>query len=1212
MSAVRPLDAMAVPLEGLTLIEASAGTGKTFTIANLYLRLVVEHRLSVDQILVVTFTEAATAELQDRVRRRLRAALDAAGGRREDGEVEVLRARVGDDAVRHRLQTALADFDEAAISTIHGFCRRMLQENAFESGVPFDIELEADQRPLHDELLADFWAREVAAADPLWVAALRNRKVSAEALRPLLVDAISNPDTTVIPDPPEPVDAAAGFRAAFDRARAAWLAERDTLAGELLDSPALKRGSYRRPTVQALVDDLDHWFADAAPRDPTAPKNLARLTPDALERGTKKGQDAPTSPFFDAVPALLEAGTAFDQELLGLRLRLVEYARAEHGPRKVERNSLSFDDLLHRLDGALSAEGGRRLATAIRRRYRAALIDEFQDTDPVQYRIFHAIYGGRREPLFLIGDPKQSIYAFRGADIFAYLRAVADAGERGYTLGTNWRSDPTLIRAVNALFGRAPDPFVFDRIGFQPVDPRPEAEDRLRTNGRPPPPLQIRFVPRDGSPGRPGKRGAITAEFSDATLPDRVAADIARLLAGDTTLRPRGADEERPLRAGDVAVLVRTNRQAAAMQRALRRLRIPSVLRSQESVLKSTEAGELSTVLQAVHEPADAGRVRAALATDLMGMSGDRIAALREDDRGWEEWTTRVRGWRTIWDEGGFIQLFRQLLSVRSEPGAPPAHARLLGLGDGERRMTNLLHLAELIHRAEVRGRLGTGGVVRWLTHQRENPDEQADVAQLRLESDELAVQLVTIHKAKGLQYPVVYCPFLWKRQGADGKPPIAYHDPDRGQRAVLDLGSPQLAAHHALAERESLAEDQRLLYVALTRAEHLCVTVWGAFTGAGSSPLGYLLHRTPGVADPGRLESRFGALSDEQLREELQGIVDDAGGAIGVDDLCDDEGVPAGATAVGGTPLRPRSAHRAVHLPWWPSSFSRLAASEKALTPEEAEGLDRDREASPPAARPARGSGAQVPLWEFPRGARPGSCIHEIYEDLDFQAPDDLGELVATKLRRFGLSASRWGPVLEAAIRDSLVTPLDRPGGSLTLSSISARRRIDEMEFLFPVAVGGGHRLTAPRIAAVLEAHGGPAARYAEHARQLGFGALRGYLRGFIDLTFEHEGRWYVADYKSNFLGEGRDDYDGEGMWSAMAGHHYVLQYLLYLVALHRHLRVRLRDYDAASHLGGAYYLFLRGMDPGSGPARGVFADLPPAGLIEALSALVDGKERP
>ena len=1210
MTVARPLEPMDVPLEGLTLIEASAGTGKTYTIANLYLRLVVERGLTVDEILVVTFTEAATAELQDRVRRRLRAALDAATGRGTDDEVSVLLGRVGESTAQRRLQIALADFDEAAISTIHKFCQRMLQENAFESGVPFDIELEADQGPLHDELLADFWAREVAGADPLWVAALRGRKETADALSRLLKIAIASPDTAVVPERVDPEDGPAVFRAAFAAARQAWLAHRDAVESELLYSTALNRARYQVKTLGPLIGALDRWFVNEEPRDPTLPANLEKLVPEALARGTKKNQDPPSSPFYSACRDLVATRQIFDRQRLALRRRLVDYARAEHGPRKVERNCLSFDDLLHRLDGALAGEGGERLARAIRRRYRAALIDEFQDTDPVQYRIFHAIYGGRREPLFLIGDPKQSIYAFRGADVFAYLRAVADAGDRGYTLGINWRSDPSLIRAVNHLFGRAERPFVFDRIRFGPVDARPGSRDALRIDGSTPPPLQIRFVSRDGSPGRPGTHNAITGVYSDRALVQQVAADIARLLASDATLTPTDGGAPRDLRAGDVAVLVRTNRQAMAMQRALRQLRIPSVLRSQETVLAADEAGELLTLLQAVNEPGDPGGVRSALATSVVGLTGDQIAALREDDRAWEVWARRVRSWRDTWEHSGFIQMFRRVLETRPEAAAPPAHARLLARVDGERRMTNLLHLAELVHRAEVQGRLGCGGLLRWLARQIADPRQQTEAGELRLESDELAVQLVTIHKSKGLQYPVVYCPFLWKRRGVDNKKPFVFHDPTRGDRTALDLGSDELGAHHALAERESLAEDQRLLYVALTRAEHLCVTVWGAFTSAGSSSLGYLLHRPRGVVDPGRLDKHLRGLDDERIRSELAAIAAAADGTIGVTDLSPDPAPNVRVSADDRRPLRAREAQRTLHLPWWPSSFSRLAASEEALTPEEAEGLDRDRKADATTpTRSAPGPGARIPLWEFPKGARPGSCIHEIYEHLDFQDPDDLGALVEARLARFGLPADRWGDVLEGAIRDSLSTPLDRATGRLSLAGIPAGRRINEMEFIFPVALDGSHRLTADRLAAVLARHGGFAARYAPRVRGLGFHALRGFLRGFIDLTFEFEGRWYVADYKSNWLGETRDHYCGDGLWSAMSGHHYVLQYLLYLVALHRHLRVRLPGYDPDRHLGGAYYLFLRGMDPVTGPSRGVFEDRPPAALIRDLSALLDGE---
>ena len=548
-----------------------------------------------------------------------------------------------------------------------------------------------------------------------------------------------------------------------------------------------------------------------------------------------------------------------------------------------EANTQSFDDLLHRLDEALAGPAGAALAERIRGRFHAVLIDEFQDTDPVQYRIFERLYRGGEGGLFLIGDPKQAIYAFRGADVFTYMQAKRDAAKPVYTLDTNRRSGPRLLAAINSVFALGEDraPFVFDEIPFTPMRPAPDAADALGGAAAGRPPLQILFVPRP-SGERPINKG-----WADDNLPRLVAAEIARFLACGATIEGREVDP------GDIAVLCRKNKQAARVQEELRGLAIPSVLQGDASVFESPECRELERVLRAMAEPTDAAALRAALVTPLCGLGGADLFALKDDEAGWDGWVRRFQDWSERWRADGFMPAFRRMLDGCD---APP---RLLALTDGERRLTNVLHLGELLQTAAAETRRGPLGLVEWLAEMRVDAAARGEMAgeaaQMRLESDADALKLTTVHKSKGLEYPIVYCPFLWDGKLLYGEDDtcLRFHAPDG--TLTMDLGSPQRDEHRRLAEREALAESLRLLYVALTRAKHRCSVVWGAFREAETSALGYLLHQPPslpaGESAETAAKEHVGSLDDEAMRAELQALVERSGGSVEVELLADEPG---------------------------------------------------------------------------------------------------------------------------------------------------------------------------------------------------------------------------------------------------------------------------------------------------------------------------------
>jgi exodeoxyribonuclease V beta subunit len=1205
----QPFDLHTFPLDGVRLIEASAGTGKTFSLAGLYLRLLVERGLDVRDILVMTFTRAATQELRERIRTGLATAariaadpgvVDNGDAAQRDTARIIDRAAAAEPRERivRRLREAAARMDDAAISTIHGFAQQAARENAFDSGLPFDRGSQVDDKEIHAQAVTDYWRSQVFGRSDAEARAFLDLWSGPDVLGRDLNPALNRPHIT-LDGPPE-----LELQDRIAQARTLWQQERAALQALLataMRDDLLKKnaGLYRLidgTGVEALMGDLDARLAGTAAGYPVLPDWIAGLATDArVARYVLKNAVALFRPQdMSLVRAMAPLVLAGRQAALRHALDTV---RASIRERKRSSRQFSFADMIEALHAAVTdPERGPELAAALHRTWPYALVDEFQDTDPLQYEILRAVYQGREcGGLLLIGDPKQAIYAFRGGDVFAYLQAARDAGGCS-ELDTNYRSSQGVLDGIEALFcgaaGADPrGPFLVSDIGFHPVRCGRQPDDRvLIRSGAPLPAVTVWAVPGE----------AVSAKDARMLLRDATVSEICGLLDPDKGAHERRADgDERPVRPGDIAVLVNTNAEAADVQRALARRGVSAVCLHRAGVFESAQAEDLLYLLRAADSAARPEAVRAALATPLLGWRMAELLTLDGDETAWHREIARFQDAFATWRHRGVLAML--------EPFLQDAAPRVLALEDGERRMTNYLQLAELLAQAETET-FGAAGLIRWLAEQmqRAGSEVQADSELLRLESDDALVRIVTVHRVKGLQYPIVFvpfAPFLAPRQKQLQRPWI-YHDQDG--RARLDYGfdgdetKPQAAV-------EARAESLRLLYVALTRAEQACYLGWGAINGAQNSALAWLLHAGDGV-DPGSIvggSARLpGWLSESGTRERLDAYAARAGGAMRIS--APPEPLAAGFRASAGDP--PDGAARG-DLParrpdWSVFSFSRLVAGGRhAAAPAGA-----DDETPPPAALPAAAAGgASIAL----QGPAFGTAVHQLLEAIDPAAwpvpatPPGSRErgLAAWHLQNAGLALGEGaarGALLDAVCRmvaRTLHTPLPGIG---PLAALPTGCRLVEMEFFLKL---GGERVG--RLLEVLAAQGYAVALAAERAQQ----TLRGLMQGFIDLTVEVDGRYWIIDYKTNDLGAQAADYAPAALARAVRHGHYDLQYLIYLVALHRHLGQTLPGYDPERHLGGAQYLFLRGLD-GESAATGVLVDTPPAGFIVTLDDLFAGRE--
>ncbi|HBS6138535.1 TPA: exodeoxyribonuclease V subunit beta [Klebsiella pneumoniae] len=1164
------LDPLRLPLIGERLIEASAGTGKTFTIAALYLRLLLglggeaayPRAISVEELLVVTFTEAATEELRGRIRSNIHELRIAClRGESDNPLYSALLAEIADkDDAAKTLLLAERQMDEAAVFTIHGFCQRMLSLNAFESGMLFEQQLIEDESRLRYQACADFWrrhcyplTRDIAAViHDVW-------KGPRDLLKSL--DRWLQGEAPQLKSPPAPNETLAERHqqiiARIDSLKQQWREQVGEIEG-VLENSGLDRRKFNRGNQGKWMEKVNAWAQE---------ETLSYQLPDALEKfaqsflleRTKAGGEPPVHPLFSAVESLLASSLTLTDLVLARAMVEIRDAVARE---KRRRGELGFDDMLSRLDEALRGDSGETLASAIRQRFPVAMIDEFQDTDPQQYRIFRRIW--RRQPetaLLLIGDPKQAIYAFRGADIFTYMKARGDVAAH-YTLDTNWRSSPGMVGSVNRLFSLSDNPFMFHEIPFLPVKAAAKNKGlRFTVDAADVPAMNVWLMPGDtvGS----GDYQTFMAQLCATQIRDWLSAGQrgrALLWRGETS---------RPVQASDITVLVRNRLEAAQVREALQTLGIPSVyLSNRDSVFETLEAQELLWLLQAVLAPERENTLRSALATSMFGLTALDIENLNQDEQAWDALVEEFSEYRQIWRQRGVMPMLRALMTARH------IAENLLATRGGERRLTDILHISELLQEAASQLE-SEHALVRWLAQHIAEPDSNA-ASQLRLESDKHLVQIVTIHKSKGLEYPLVWLPFIARFRKQDQ---AFYHDRETFA-AVLDLGQDEASLE--LAEAERLAEDLRLLYVALTRA------VWHCSLGVAP-----LSSRKSGNSDfhlsaLGRLLQAGEAMDAAGLAARL---ADFCHGDIALQRPGELDLTPWQAPAATIPRLSARELQRRIADDWRVTSYSGL----------QQHGFSGGQDLLPRLDVDAAGVGEvveepQLTPHQFPRGAAPGTFLHSLFEELDFTQPVPEGWM-AEKLQLSGFDA-QWAPVLTDWLGGVLKTRL--PGPDIALNQLASRDKQVEMAFYLPIA----QLLTAERLDALIRQYDPLSA----DTPPLDFRQVRGMLKGFIDLVFRHEGRYYLLDYKSNWLGEDREAYTRPAMEQAMRAHRYDLQYQLYSLALHRYLRHRLADYDYDRHFGGVIYLFLRGMDGQEG-GQGIFTTRPVRPLIDGLDQLFAGE---
>ena len=1095
---------IAAPLPaGITLLEASAGPGKTWTIAALVTKHVATGQVSLDEMLVVTFTRAASQELRERCRAQLDEAVQliADPSLREDGNRlhEWLLAADQDelDLRRTRLTDALVSFDAATIATIHQFCQLVLRS----LGVAGDTDNSAT-------LVEDLEQLTTETVDDLYLSLFAN---------------------TEVPQWPR--------------------------------SEALA-------VARAVVQD---------PRARVEPAEAPITDPDS--------------------PA-------------AIRVKFANDVLAEVERRKKRLGILSYDDLLSQLADALEAPRDAA-RNRMQQRWKFVLIDEFQDTDPVQWQVFERAFSSSTT-MVLIGDPKQAIYAFRGGDIVTYLQACATANTR-QTLGVNWRSDQPLLKSLQVVLegARLGD----ERIVVHPVEAHFQ-QARLVGAGAP---FRLRVTRRSELGKDPRSRPKV-AEWREHVITD-AALDIKRLIES------RPALDDRHLVPGDIAVLAARRSDLEAMQAALAQIGIASVISAGGSVFHTSAATEWLSLLEALEQPHRTDRVRAAALTSFFGVSVEALDA--GGDTFTDSLAEQVRALADVFGRRGIAAV----LEVCVVEGLT---ARVLGRVGGERTLTDLRHIGEELLRVGTEQRLGLVAMLAWLREQ--VGDEKREVAAertRRLDSDAAAVQLVTIHGSKGLQYPVVYLPTLWDRYKRDPEIPL-FHD-DQGQRC-RDVGGPSRFHRQALDRfwAEDAGESLRLLYVAMTRAQsQLVMSYAAADRNTPDSPLHRMLFgRRPGMAE---VPDSWSLVAEERMVEILTAWQQAGGPSLEFAQLRAPSPTPlAKSTAT----LSVRSFSRIIDATWRRTSYSSLSAGGLAHAPtqdtlsEPEEGLEDESGPTVESVPELAGASVASPMANLPVGAAFGSLVHAVLEHANPDAADLRAELLSQIAQQLN-----WWPVEVDAeeLADALVAVCDTPLGPLaaerTLRSLGMGDRLRELDFEMPLS--GGDTTSSPSVdirlgdvAELLRRHlpvDDPVRSYAETLARdpdLAGQSLRGYLTGSIDvvlrLDVDGSQRFLTVDYKTNWLGDlsaplTAHEYRPEALAAAMGHSDYPLQALLYTVVLHRLLRWRLPDYDPSVHLGGVLYLYLRGMCGPQTPRLdgmpcGVFAWQPPVALVAELSDLLDG----
>nr|WP_239024185.1 exodeoxyribonuclease V subunit beta [Paraglaciecola marina] len=1213
---MQPLDPISFPLYGPSLIEASAGTGKTYTIVNLYLRLLLGRgcqALGVEQILVVTFTNAATGELKERIRQRLRDAHLAFFAKKSDDPFiqQLIEQSDNIELDCQRLSLASKQMDEAAVYTIHGFCHKALTEHAFESGAMYEQSFILDESEWLKMAAEDYWRKHVTRLDPYTLEILLKQWTTPQSMLANISGLLAQhakPNQTMSIE--TAISCAQEYAEQVAKVKHWWLTENIT---EQLSKANLSGRSKlaKLPFLQAmqafcnsdilLIDfDKDGW-------------NL--FFPEKVEKAKKKGSADLSHLDFSRFEALQSALTRCQNTIkIAFSEHAMSVVSANLASHKQRLHLLSPEDLLAGLQRALrlqsetpvqdgTSRSTQGLASTIVSNFPAALIDEFQDTDPIQFEVFQRIYGtpsddsqisAEQAPCWImIGDPKQAIYGFRGADIFTYIKAKQWVpSDKHFTLATNWRSAPDLINAINQVFSRSAKGFLFEEnIPFQPVGAGRNLAG-LRVQGDAVPCLDFLHLRSEKSP---------VTLASEAY--DKLALATAKQISHWLLLAETGQAQlnGKTVTAADCCVLVRNRNEAQIIKSALASVNVASVFLSRTSVFSTQVALDLLRLLKALSQPTDERLLKTALLSELFTLNDKALDALFNDEARWQEVLELSAYWHQTWKKHGIIKAINQVLDYFNvEQGL------IQYFSDGLRRVTDLRHLSELLQQQSIQ-LIGEAQLIHWYENCLLEPDHQSDSQQMRLESDANLVQIITLHSSKGLEYPLVFIPFASSYKNTKE---ALYHNEDQDLEVDFLTQDKNLQK----ADFERLAEDIRLFYVAVTRAIYYCsVGVWNVSLGKSKKESGFALSA---------LGSLLMFIKDDAEAAELPAITDDAiaDKIDALTQICDVsyrsftqvEIEPSNTVATSKNQTRTSQTLQVLHLPkpvqrtWRLTSYSAISSQQVHLdmpSPGQDEGLDPTQEHILIEDGIDDSSLAEIiqTPFNFERGANAGSFLHGVLENIDLQQPEQLADVIKQQATWFGIDES-WQGCLETWLEDVLKSPFSTDTDPLETSNLSlaqlAPRQVKvEMEFHMPL-----HQVKVQDFNRIINQYS------KQHVRDYQFEELNGMIKGFIDLMFEFNGKFYVADYKSNHLGDSYDDYHLGAMEKAMTEHDYHLQAILYTLALHRWLDYKLPNYEYSTHIGGAYYLFLRGMSQ-SVPGNGVYFVLPEQSLIEQLDDLFSDK---
>ncbi|MDA7757271.1 exodeoxyribonuclease V subunit beta [Opitutales bacterium] len=1181
---MKPFDCTSESLDkGVTLLEASAGTGKTYALARIFLRLVVEEGVEVGKLLTVTFTSAATEELRGRIRELLvlaLASLQAESKPDEDQTIKRLRdlGSVSKEECIRRLRLAITCFDEAIISTIHGFCHRVLAENSLETNCLFDAELDKSTDHLILDAVRDYWRINFCGANPLVSAVVSIEKIKTDSAFQFYKKLPStqgyeigfNPGMSLL-------EAQDNLLRVFNDVGLSWVnAKEDYL--NYVSSKIYKYTAYKKVNLHTEI--LDRVFIQGE-----------TVTPDLIEifEFVREAKLKPLKDFRDEVkPEFAILAEEFWQSIenfsQALRIDCVSFINQRLSGWKGERGILSFDDLLSITATAILRKDsvGEQLRESLRSSFEVAMIDEFQDTDPVQFTIFRELFAGTgRHWLFLIGDPKQSIYRFRGADLEAYFDFGRKTEGRKFSLETNFRTVAPLVNATNEIFKKSSKPFLHDDLLFKPVKPNleePVDQSKLYLeSGNHLAPLEIRELKNTGD------SKIYNTEARKKIIHDMINQIFKVLGSGEI-----GTNRVKP---ENIAILVRSNPQALEVWEVFRSFGLPAVVFSDISLFASVESKELLWVLEGMVDCRNERSVRRALATGLLGMKTQDFLDWQKDSWSWDAWLSCFRLHLELWrKEGIYVAVISLLRRAR-------ALSQNLRRPDGERRVTNFLHLAEVLHQASSCNPMSPNSLVVWLRDQIEQSAHAEEEYQLRLESESTAIQILTVHKSKGLEYPIVFVPFLGFSPGRMDEG-FFYHD-HRGQ-LVVDLKKSAGIEASVQGMLEEDQEDARVLYVAITRAASRCV-IYHAPVPINENKYAQQL-KIPALTRilRSQVSSENEELSSKDWKEnkiesEILYWIEkyQLENFISFNSFSGDEDIKVYDWKESSTLLIPQLSGNT-----WPvdrkipngvllRSFSGLVQRV------DFDGRDLDAVQTTEDGGTLDHSELADKIFEFPAGAEAGTFMHEVFEEIDFQDSRNWKKIIQVALEKYGFDSNKWLHVIYSMTQKVINSPLQ---SGFSLGDVYRGDRVEEMEFHFPIRQGvitqlAGELPDSSFLGRYLRGLAGDQVLQIES---------QGYLKGLIDLIFRFDDKYFLLDWKSNRLNGRADGFGPLGLESEMLDHHYVLQYHLYLVGLLRFLRGRIEDFDYKTHFGGVYYLFLRGM--GEETDQGIFFDFPEQSVIEKL----------